>query len=86
MADNASDVQKALELFGVEKIGCAAHKLNLVAKTLLDQPEVKALVKKLAKIVRKTKVSDKAKKVLSRCAKQLGIQGIEYSLRKQNNI
>lgn len=74
VADNASDVQKALELFGIEKIGCAAHKLNLVAKNLLERPEVAALVKKLAKIVRKTKVSAKSKKILSRCAKQLGIQ------------
>ena len=75
VADNASDVQLALHLFGVPKIGCGAHKLNLCAKRVLKKvPVVKDLQAKVSEIVRTTKVSANAKKTLFECQKKMGFQ------------
>jgi len=76
IADNASDIQKALELFGKPKIGCIAHKINIAAKTCIEEcSKANALKKKLAKIVRKTKISSPASKMFRKCLKQVGITG-----------
>lgn len=76
--DNAKDQQKALALFGVPKIGCAAHKINLVAKRGLKIEPIKNLISKLANIARKTKVSPGAKKVLLKYIKKVGIRGKSF--------
>ena len=74
VADNASDVQGALKLFGIPQIGCCAHKLNLCAKTVLGIEMVKNLQSKVSAIVRTTKVSANAKKTLNQCQKTFGMK------------
>ena len=75
VADNAENIQGALKLFGAPKIGCSAHKLNLCAKRVTDKVEkVKDLKSKVADIVRTTKVSANAKKILFECQRTVGFQ------------
>lgn len=84
-ADNASDIQLALKLFGKPRLGCLAHKFNLCAKDAMKgNVKIDDLIKKLAKIVRRTKVSPGAKKVLIECLQRVGIQG-NYLLINLNN-
>ena len=76
VADNASDIQLALRLFGAPSIGCVAHTLNLAAKHAMKSCEaIESLKEKLTKIVRTTKVSSGAKNALSECCKTVGIRG-----------
>lgn len=76
VADNATDIQGALKLFGIPKVGCAAHKFNLCAQTIIVHlPVVKNLKKKVSDLVRTTKVSPKAKKILLQCLQKVGIKG-----------
>ena len=76
VADNASDIQAALKLFGAPSIGCVAHTINLCAKHGMENCEpMETLKTKLAKIVRTTKVSAGAKICLTECCKTVGIQG-----------
>lgn len=75
IADNAGDIQLALKQFGIPKIGCCAHKLNLAAKKAIETvKKIEALKTKVAMIVRTTKVSDVAKKVFKKCKNLLGIK------------
>ena len=74
MADNAFDIQGALKLYGIPKIGCAAHKLNSCVKTVIGLSVVKELKTKVSAIVRTTKVSAKAKKILNECQSIVGMQ------------
>ena len=73
IADNASDIQKALELLGFPRIGCAAHKINLVAKLIFQLQRIKDLKEKLTRIVKTTKVSPNAKKALQSCLERVGL-------------
>lgn len=76
VADNASDIQGALEKLGFPRLGCAAHKFNLAAKGVIEKcPKVKDLQTKCSKIVRTTKVSPPAKRALRSCLKRIGIKG-----------
>jgi len=75
VADNAPDVQHALELFGAQRLGCSAHKINLAAKYGIDNtPEISEVNTKLAKIVRLTKVSSGAKKCFSKALSKVGMR------------
>ena len=75
VADNAKDIQAALSMFGSPKLGCGAHKFNLAAKYAIQNCRIiEALKKKLAKLVRTTKVSAGAKKTLIECCKKVGIK------------
>ena len=76
VADNAPDIQKALQLFGSSKIGCFAHKYNIAAKYAIDNtPEIQDVKNKLSKLVRMTRVSPKAKKAFQDCLKKVGYKG-----------
>ena len=76
VADNASDIQGALEKVGIPRLGCSAHKFNLAAKTVFEKcTKVKDLKTKCAKIVRTTKYSSNAKRALQAYLKRVGIQG-----------
>jgi len=76
VADNASDIQLALNLFGAPRIGCVAHTLNLAAKHGMEKCEaIESLKLKLTKIVRTTKVSSGAKNALIQSCKTVGIEG-----------
>lgn len=76
VADNASDIQKALDLSGYTQLGCFAHKFNLGAKYAIDNTEsIQDLKTKLSKIVRLTKVSPNAKKCLLEQQKRVGYKG-----------
>lgn len=76
IADNAGDIQGALNLFGAPSVGCVAHTLNLVAKHAMKNfILIENLTKKLANLVRTTKVSPGAKRALAECCKIVGIQG-----------
>ena len=76
IADNASDIQGALKIFGAPSIGCVAHTINLSAKHAMEKCDaIETLKTKLAKIVRTTKISAGAKNCLTECCKKVGIQG-----------
>ena len=76
VADNAPDIQLALKIFGVPRIGCAAHKFNLCAKSVIDKvPVVNNLRTKVSAIVKTTKVSPNAKKILQQCQRKVGLKG-----------
>jgi len=76
VADNATDVQLAMDIFGKSNIGCVAHTLNLCAKWGVKHcPEVETLQAKLAKIVRTTKVGHRAKKSFTKCRRKVGLIG-----------
>ena len=75
VADNAYDIQGALALVGIARLGCTAHKFNLAAKNVIDSEKVSDLKSKCSQLVRTTKISANAKKVLHGCLKQVGIQG-----------
>ena len=73
VADNESAIQLALKIFGVARIGCAAHKLNLCAKTI--HKHMKDVKTKMSSIVRTTKISSTAKKTLLECQREVGFKG-----------
>ena len=76
VADNAPDIQKALDQAEVPKLGCFAHKLNLCAKRPIDTTEaIQELKSKLSKIVRLTKVSSNAKRALRDYQRKVGYTG-----------
>ena len=81
VADNAPDIQKALDLAGITKLGCFAHKFNLSAKFAIDNTEeIQDLKSKLSKIVRLTKVSPNAKKSLREYQRRVGYTGKNISI------
>jgi len=76
VADNAGDIQGALNLFGAPKAGCVAHTFNLVCKNAIKKCDpIESLKKKTSKLVRTTKVSPGARRALSECCETVGIQG-----------
>lgn len=76
VADNAPDVQKALKLFGIPKLGCIAHKLNLAAQYAIDSHDhVVKLRGKLTRLAKFMKRSSGAKKAFAKCLKTVGITG-----------
>ena len=76
VADNAPDIQKALDLAGITKLGCYAHRFNIAAKYAIDNTEeIQELKNKLSKIVRLTKVSPNAKNALREYQKKVGYKG-----------
>ena len=76
VADNAPDIQKGLELAGITKLGCFAHKFNLAAKYGIDNTEeIQDIKSKLSKIVRLTKVSASAKNALREQQEKTGYHG-----------
>jgi len=75
VADNANDIQGALKIYGAPRLGCSAHKINLCAKTVIENlPVVKNLREKVSKIVQTTKVSPNAKKILRQCQTKVGMK------------
>ena len=79
IADNAGDVQGALKLFGAKRIGCSAHKINLIAKNAMKKfKRLENLKSKLTKIVRTTKYSPGAKRLLQECCQKVGILGKRF--------
>ena len=76
VADNASDIQKALDMFGKPKLGCFAHKLNISSKySIENSEEIQDLKAKLSKIVTRTHKSSNAKNDLQDNLKKVGYKG-----------
>lgn len=76
IADNASDIQHALEIFGVPQLGCCAHKINLIANYAINNhTKVSDVKSKLTKLAKLLKTSAGAKKVFAKCLKKVGIKG-----------
>ena len=78
-ADNAANIQGALSAMDADHDGCAAHKINLVAKdSIKNCPELKALEQKMNGTIHFTRKSNEGKKFFFQCQEIAEYEGMKY--------
>ena len=77
VSDNASNVKKAFEIYGIPHIGCAAHTLNLSVNSGLSDTRIQSLLGKVRALVTLFKTSYIKTELLHKNQKVLELKNLQ---------